>query len=124
MTYSPTFAQSAGLSWYGPTPAEFTQLYGSLNNGDVPAYHAAEAGASLLVLANAIQRANSFNTTAVRAQLGNMHIMDFFGEFQIDSRGLQVAHSMVLVQWQAGAKKVVLPADIADGSCQYPYSGA
>ena len=124
VSYSPTFAQSAGLSWYGPTPAEFTQLYGSLNNGDVPAYHAAEAGASLLVLANAIQRANSFNTTAVRAQLGSMHIMDFFGEFQIDSRGLQVAHSMVLVQWQAGAKKVVLPADIADGSCQYPYSGA
>src|SRR5438876_610656 len=124
VSYSPTFAQSAGLSWYGPTPAEFTQLYGSLNNGDVPAYHAAEAGASLLVLANAIQRANSFNTTAVRAQLGSMHIMDFFGEFQIDSRGLQVSHSMVLVQWQAGVKKVVLPADIADGSCQYPYSGA
>ena len=124
VSYSPTQAQSAGLSWSGPTPAEFTQLYMSLNNGETPAYHAAEAGASLLVLANAIQQANSFNTTAVRAALGSMHIMDFFGEFQIDSRGLQVAHSMALVQWQAGVKKVVLPPSIADGSCQYPYSGA
>lgn len=124
VTYSPTLAQTAGLSWYGPTPSEFTQLYGTLNGGATPSYHAAEAGASLLVLANAIQQANSLNTTAVRAKLGSMHVMNFFGEFQIDSRGLQIAHSMVLVQWQAGVKKVVLPASVADAVCQYPYSGS
>src|SRR5436853_2257288 len=124
VTYSPTLAQTAGLSWYGPTPSEFTQLYGTLNGGATPSYHAAEAGASLLVLSNAIQQADSLNTTAVRAKLGSMHVMNFFGEFQIDSRGLQIAHSMVLVQWQAGVKKVVLPASVADAACQYPYSGA
>ena len=78
----------------------------------------------MLVLSNAIQQADSLNTTAVRAKLGSMHVMNFFGEFQIDSRGLQIAHSMVLVQWQAGVKKVVLPASVADAACQYPYSGA
>ena len=31
VTYSPAEAQTLGLTWYGPTPAEFTQLYGSLN---------------------------------------------------------------------------------------------
>ncbi|TLZ43235.1 MAG: branched-chain amino acid ABC transporter substrate-binding protein [Methanobacteriota archaeon] len=123
VTYSPTLAQAAGLPWYGPSPSEFTQLYGTLNGGATPAYHAAEAGAALLVLAIAIEQANSFNTTAVRAKLGSMHVMNFFGEYQIDSRGLQIAHSMVLVQWQAGLKKVVLPPSVADGSCQYPYSG-
>src|SRR5438128_9944626 len=123
VTYSPAEAQTLGLTWYGPTPAEFTQLYGSLNGGATPAYHAGEAGAALLVLASAIQQANSLNTTDVRAKLGSMHIMDFFGQFQVDSRGLQIAHSMVLVQWQAGVKKVVLPSDVADGSCQYPYAG-
>src|SRR5881628_2145180 len=123
VTYSPAEAQTLGLTWYGPTPAEFTQLYGSLNGGATPAYHAGEAGAALLVLASAIQQANSLNTTDVRAKLGSMHIMDFFGQFQVDSRGLQIAHSMVLVQWQAGVKKVVLPSDVADGSCQYPYTG-
>ena len=124
VSYSPSQAQSLGLSWYGPTPAEFTTLYGTLNGGATPAYHAGEAGAALLVLADAIQQANSLNTTDVRAKLGSMHIMNFFGQFQVDSRGFQTAHSMLLVQWQAGVKKVVLPSDVADGTCQYPYTGA
>ena len=123
VTYSPSLAQSLGLPWYGPTPAEFTQLYGTLNGGATPGYHAGEAGAALFVLADAIQRANSLNTTDVRAKLGSMHVMNFFGQFQLDSRGLQIAHSMVLVQWQGGVKKVVLPSDVADGTCQYPYTG-
>jgi branched-chain amino acid transport system substrate-binding protein len=123
VSYSPALAQSLGLPWYGPTPAEFTQLYGTLNGGATPGYHAAEAGAALFVLADAIQRANSLNTTDVRAKLGTMHVMNFFGQFQLDSRGLQIAHSMVLVQWQGGVKKVVLPSDVADGTCQYPYTG-
>src|SRR5205809_1803602 len=76
VTYSPAEAQTLGLTWYGPTPAEFTQLYGSLNGGATPAYHAGEAGAALLLLASAIQQANSLNTTDVRAELGSMHIMD------------------------------------------------
>jgi branched-chain amino acid transport system substrate-binding protein len=124
VTYSPTLAQSLGLSWYGPAPAEFTQLYGTLNGGATPSYHAGEAGAALLVLANAIEQANSLNTTEVRAKLGTLNAMNFFGRFQIDSRGIQTAHSMVLVQWQAGAKKVVLPSSVADATCQYPYTGA
>src|SRR2546426_1079157 len=124
VAYSPAEAQTLGLTWYGPTPAEFTQLYGTMNSGATPSYHAGEAGAALLVLASAIQQANSLNTTDVRAKLGSMHILDFFGQFQVDSRGLQIAHSMVLVQWQGGVKKVVLPSDVADGTCQYPYTGA
>jgi branched-chain amino acid transport system substrate-binding protein len=122
--YSPSLAQSLGVSWDGPTPSEFTQLYGTLNQGATPAYHAGEAGAALLVLANAIRQADSLNTTAVRAALGSLNVMNFFGRFQIDSRGLQIAHSMVLVQWQAGVKKVVLPTSLADATCQYPYTGA
>ncbi|TLZ84032.1 MAG: branched-chain amino acid ABC transporter substrate-binding protein [Methanobacteriota archaeon] len=124
VSYSPSQAQSLGLGWYGPTPAEFTTLYGSLNDAATPGYHAGEAAAAIFVLADAIQQANSLNTTAVRAKLGSMHTMNFFGQFQLDSRGLQIAHSMVLVQWQAGSKKVVLPSDVADGTCQYPYTGA
>ncbi|HEX9341851.1 MAG TPA: amino acid ABC transporter substrate-binding protein [Thermoplasmata archaeon] len=122
--YSPTLAQSLGLAYYGPTPAEFTQLYGTLNGGATPAYHAAEAAAALFVLAQAIEQAQSLNTTEVRAKLGTMHSMTFFGGFQIDSRGLQTAHTMVLVQWQAGTKKLVYPSDLAQTSVQYPYTGS
>ena len=124
VAYGPTLAQSLGLPWYGPTPTEFTQLYGTLNAGASPSYHSAEAGGALLVLAQAIGRANSLNTTDVRAALGNMHIMNFFGQFQIASSGLQIAHSMIVVQWQAGALKIVYPADVAQASVQYPYTGS
>jgi len=124
VSYSPTLAQSLGLEWFGPTPAEFTQLYGNVTSGGSPSYHAAEAGASLLVLADAIRKANSLNTTAVRTTLGTMHIMDFFGEFQINSRGLQTAHTMVLVQWQAASLKLVQPVNVAESSVQYPYTGS
>jgi len=124
VAYGPTLAQSLSLPWYGPTPTEFTQLYGSLNSGASPSYHSAEAGGALLVLAQAIGRANSLNTTDVRAALGNMHIMNFFGQFQIASSGLQIAHTMIVVQWQAGALKVVYPADVAQASVQYPYIGS
>jgi branched-chain amino acid transport system substrate-binding protein len=124
VTYSQTLAQSRGLDWYGPTPAEFTSLYKSLQNGASPSYHSAEASAALLVLADAIRRANSLTTAAVRTALGTMHIMTFFGEFQIDSRGLQTAHSMVLIQWQAAALKIVQPQDVAESPLQYPYTGS
>ncbi|TLZ98645.1 MAG: branched-chain amino acid ABC transporter substrate-binding protein [Methanobacteriota archaeon] len=122
--YSATLSQSLGLPWYGPTPTEFTQLYGTLNGGASPSYHSAEAGGAVLVLAQAIGRANSLNTTDVRAALGNMHIMNFFGQFQIAASGLQIAHSMIVVQWQAGALKIVYPADVAQASVQYPYTGS
>ena len=124
VTYNSTLATSRGLEWFGPTPAEFTSLYGTLNGGATPSYHAAEAGASILVLADAIVKANSLTTLAVRTALGGMHIMDFFGEFQIDSRGLQIAHSMVLIQWQAAALKIVQPQAVAESGVQYPYTGS
>lgn len=124
VSYSPALAQTDGLDWVGPTPAQFTSLYGSMNCGAVPSYHSAEAGATLLTLATAIHNADSLNTTAVRTELGNMHIMDYFGEFQVDSTGLQIAHTMVLDQWQAGSLKVVYPSSVAVASVQYPYTGS
>ncbi len=124
VTYSPALAANRSLAWYGPTPAAFTSLYESRNSGAVPTYHSGEAGASLLILADAIQTANSLNTTAVRTALGNMHLMTFFGEFQVNAAGLQIAHTMVLDQWQAAALKVVYPTAVAEASVQYPYTGS
>src|SRR5256886_9605408 len=91
VTYDSTLATSRGLEWFGPTPAEFTSLYGTLNGGATPSYHAAEAGASILVLADAIQKADSLTTAAVRTALGGMPVMAFFRGVQLDSRGLQLA---------------------------------
>ena len=122
--YSPALAASRGLPWFGPTPAQFTSLYGNLTAGLKPSYHSGEAAAALLVLADAIEQTGNLTTAGVRATLGNLHMITFFGEFQINSQGLQTAHTMVLVQWQAGSLKVIYPAAVAETSVQYPYTGS
>src|SRR5256885_10055767 len=38
VTYSPSLAPSLGLPWFGPSPAEFTQLYGTPTGGASHSY--------------------------------------------------------------------------------------
>ena len=123
VTYSPATAQAAGIPWYGPTESQFVDYYSKQNAGS-PTYHSGEAGAAIIVLADAIQKANSFDTTAVRQTLYGLHIMTFFGQFQVDATGKQSGHSMVLVQWQNGGLAVVAPAAVASGIVKYPYTGS
>src|SRR5436309_8105310 len=123
VTYSPAKAQAAGILWYGPTESQFVDYYSKQNAGS-PTYHSGEAGAAIIVLADAIQKANSFDTTAVRQTLYGLHIMTFFGQFQVDATGKQSGHSMVLVQWQNGGLAVVAPAAVASGIVKYPYTGS
>src|SRR3989442_15935640 len=74
--YSPTLAQSLGLEWFGPTPAEGTQLYGNVTSGGSPPYHAAEAGAAPPVPTDAVRRAYSLTTPAGRTTMGTLPTMD------------------------------------------------
>src|SRR5947199_10650281 len=82
VVFTPAIASAAGFEWYGPSGAEFTSLYGNMTSAATPTYHSAEAAAAIFVLAHAIQAANSLNTTQVRAELGPMRVMTFFGKFQ------------------------------------------
>jgi len=124
VTYSPATAQKAGISWFGPTESQFVDYYSKQANAGSPTYHSGEAGAAIIVLADAIQKANSLDTTAVRQTLYGLHIMTFFGEFQVDATGKQSGHSMVLVQWQNGGLAVVAPVTVASGTVKYPYTGS
>src|SRR5207249_266569 len=121
VNYTPALAATQGFTWFGPSSADFTTLYKSIHSGLAPTYHSGEAAGSLLILVKAIETANSLNTTAVRQALAQMKVMTFFGGFQVDSTGLQIAHTMVLVQWQVGQLKVVQPANVAQSSVRYPY---
>ncbi len=124
VTYNPALAQTAGIPWYGPTESQFVDYYSKQANAGSPTYHSGEAGAAILVLANAIEKANSTDTKAVRETILSMHIMTFFGQFQVDSTGKQIGHSMVLVQWQSGGLVVVAPDAVASGTVKYPYTGS
>src|SRR5213080_1992739 len=124
VTYSPATAQTSGIPYYGPTESQFVDYYSKQANAGSPTYHSGEAGAAIIVLADAMQKANSLDSTAVRQTISSLHIMTFFGQFQVDSAGKQSGHSMVLVQWQNGGLVVVAPAIVASGTVKYPYAGS
>jgi branched-chain amino acid transport system substrate-binding protein len=121
VTYSPEGAKKANLMWIGPSQDVFVRLFKeALGKEVIPDYHAAEAGAQVLAYLLAIEAANSIDPTDVRAALGKLQFMSFYGAWDIDETGLQVGHSMVDMQWQGGKRVIIWPPEAATGKLYYP----
>ena len=73
--------------------ADFTKAYGY-----APPYQAAESSAALLVFKDAFERANSFDTKAVRDALAKTNMQTFYGNVKFGSGGQNTAKPMVLFQ--------------------------
>jgi len=43
-----------------------------------------------------------------------------FGAFKVDQGGFQIAHKMVMFQWQDGKKAIVWPEELAPGRARFP----
>ncbi len=122
VTYSQEAAKAAGTRWIGPSQDEFVSLFKDAT-GDadmVPDYHAAEAGAQVLAYVLAVEKAGSVGSKEVRQALGDLEFMSFYGNWDINESGLQVGHSMVDVQWQAGERVIVWPESAQTGKPCYP----
>jgi branched-chain amino acid transport system substrate-binding protein len=127
VTYSADAAKAMNVPWYGPTVQEFTDAYKAKYNAD-PSYHGAGGYAAGLLLQKAIEDAGSTDTEAIKAALDKMDIMTFFGHLKFnttaDAHGLQIGHTMVLMQWQKEndklVKKIVWPENAATGTALYP----
>ena len=85
-----------------------------------PSYHAAAAYAGCLVYAEAVRTAGTLDSEKVRDVLLNLKMRTMFGDYQVDKDGFQVAHKMVLLQWQDGKRVVVWPDDLAHGKVRFP----
>jgi branched-chain amino acid transport system substrate-binding protein len=121
VTYSPAAAMKVGLDWIGPTQDEFVALFKKALGKDMtPDYHAAEAGAQVLAYVKAVENMNSIDQDKVRASLGKLKFMSFYGGWDIDDTGLQIGHSMVDMQWQKGKRVIVWPLEAATGKLIYP----
>ena len=127
-THTEEEANNLGIEWYGPTGEEFASAYQAAF-GDPPTYHVAGGYAAGLILQKAIIDADSIEPDTVRAALNAMNIMTFYGGIQFDTseeaHGLQIAHKMVVAQWQlneAGelVRVVIAPADVAIAEPLYP----
>jgi branched-chain amino acid transport system substrate-binding protein len=85
-----------------------------------PSYHAAAGYAGCLIYAEAVKRAGTLDADKVREQLLKLETKTAFGEYKVDADGFQIAHKMVMLQWQDGKRVVVWPDDLASGKARYP----
>jgi len=112
---------------FGPTIAQFTAQFRAKFKED-PDYHAASGYVVGLLLQHAIEQARSIDPEKVTAELNKIDTTTFFGrnKFATDAghHGLQVAHQMVLAQWQAKGgqldKEMVWPDAAATAKVLYP----
>ena len=127
-THNEAEAANMGMEWFGPTGEDFAAAYEAAY-GDPPTYHVAGGYTAGLVLQKAIIDADSTDPEAVKAALNAMNLMTFFGGIQFDTsedaHGLQIAHKMVVAQWQkndAGelVRVVIAPADVKTNDPLYP----
>jgi branched-chain amino acid transport system substrate-binding protein len=98
---------------------EFVAAYEKMWNRE-PVYHSAAAYGACQIYAEAIKRANSLDSDKLRAELLRLKLTTAFGDYQVDERGFQIAHKMVLHQWQDGKKVTVWPSAVAEGKPLYP----
>lgn len=122
VTYSAAGAKKEGLDWIGPSQDEFVALFKKAVGKDmIPEYHAAEAGAQVLAYVKAVEMADSIGQDKVRAALGKLKFMSFYGGWDVDDTGMQIGHSMIDMQWQEDGKRVIVwPPEAATGKPIYP----
>jgi branched-chain amino acid transport system substrate-binding protein len=103
-----------------PGAGEFVEAYRKEYPGADLSYHSAGGYAGCQILLEAIKRAGSIDGEKVRAALLKLDYNNAFGAFKVDADGFQLAHKMVLFQWQDGKKVIVWPEDLAPGRPRFP----
>lgn len=104
--------------WFGPA-ADYAKRF-EKEFGYVPPYQAAESTASVLVFADALERAGTFDTEKVRDAIAATDIETFYGRVKFDDTGKNVAKPMVLQQIQNGKFVAVAPSQFATGKLVHP----
>jgi branched-chain amino acid transport system substrate-binding protein len=109
--------------WEGVLPypgaMEFYEAY-KKEFSQEPSYHSAAGYAGCMLYAEGVKKAGTLDADRVREALLGMKLRTMFGDYQVDKDGFQVAHKMVLLQWQDGKRVVVWPDDLANGKPRFP----
>jgi branched-chain amino acid transport system substrate-binding protein len=103
-----------------PGAREFVESHRREFPGADLSYHSAAGYGGCQVLLEAIRRAGSLDSEKVRDAILTMNLSTVFGAFRVDQDGSQVAHKLVLFQWQDGHKVIVWPEELAPGKPRFP----
>jgi branched-chain amino acid transport system substrate-binding protein len=102
-----------------PGQREFVESYKNKFKRE-PVYHSAAGYAGCTIYGEAVKRARTLDADRVRDELLKLETKTTFGDYKVDQDGYQLAHTMVLFQWQDGRKVTVWPDDVATGKPRYP----
>ena len=84
------------------------------------AYHTAMGYGGCQVLIEAVKRAGSLDREKIRNAILKLDFNTVYGPFKVDADGLQIAHKMLILQWQDGKKVIVWPDELAPGKPRFP----
>lgn len=104
--------------WFGKA-SDYAKAF-EAKYGYTPPYQAAESTASVLVYADALERAGAFETEKVRDALAATKLQTFYGNVEFDETGKNIAKPMVLWQIQGGQYNVVAPTKWATSELIHP----
>jgi len=103
-----------------PGAREFVEAYRREYPGAEPGYHTAAGHGICQVLTEAVKRAGSMDREKIRDAILKLDFNTVFGAFKVDPDGLQIAHKMVIFQWQDGKRVIVWPEELAPGKPRFP----
>src|SRR4030095_6366692 len=102
-----------------PGIKEFVTAY-KKEFGHEPVYHSAAGYAGCVIYAEAVKRAGTLEADKVREVLLKVEMKTAFGDYKVDETGFQVAHKMVMLQWQEGKENTVWPDELPAMKPRFP----
>jgi branched-chain amino acid transport system substrate-binding protein len=103
-----------------PGAKEFVESHDKEYPGAGLSYQTAGSYGGCQVLVEAVKRAGSLNSEKIRDAILKMDLNTVYGRFKVDPDGFQIAHKMLIFQWQDGKKVIVWPAELAPGKARFP----
>jgi branched-chain amino acid transport system substrate-binding protein len=103
-----------------PGAREFVEAHHREYPGADLSYHTAAGYAGCQVLTEAVKRAGSLDREKIRDAILKLNFNTVFGPFKVDQDGLQIAHKLVMFQWQDGKRVIVWPEELAPGKPRFP----
>ena len=103
-----------------PGAREFVESYKKEFPGADLSHYSAVGYGACQILVEAIRRAGSLEGEKLRDAILKMDNNTVFGGFRVDRDGVQVAHKMLLFQWQDGKKVIVWPEELAANPPRFP----
>jgi len=103
-----------------PGAREFVESYKKAFHGADLSYQSAAGYGGCQILVEAIRRAGFLDGEKLREAILKMDHNTVFGGFRVDRDGVQIAHKMLLFQWQDGKKVLVWPEELAPSKPRFP----